>query len=201
MLRRHITFGLAKLLVVAVMSILFAPMTARAEEPRRISVSLEPSLYIFDSNYFGLGNGFGADASLRYEISSDIFFENSLGLFKTEGSGVTVDGLDERLDVMAIFPVLIPYRPIARLGIGFLSANPITVTPTESFRPTQTTFYFIGGAGFTKSVFERFLLEAGASFWVTPYRYRIYRFDRTSVSTEAERFIHVEIQLGVSYTF
>jgi hypothetical protein len=201
MLRRLITFGLAIALGVAVVSTLFAPTPARAQEPRRISVSFQPSLYIFDSTYFGLGNGLGADASLRCEISPDIFFESSLGVFRTQGSGVSVDGLDERLDIVAIFPVLIPYRPIARLGVGFLSTNPVTVTPTQTFRPTQTTFYFIGGAGITKSVLERFVLEAGASFWVTPYKYRIYRFNRVNVSTEAERFIHLEIQLGVSYTF
>jgi hypothetical protein len=187
--------------MVAVLSMPIATTAARAEEPRRISVSLQPSLYIFDSNYFDLDPGLGMDASLRYEIATNIFFENNLGIFRTSGSGVTVDGLDERLGAMAIFPVLISYRPIARLGLGFLSTNPITVTPTQTFRPTQTTFYLIGGAGLSRSVFTRFLVEADMSFWATPYKYRIYRFDRLNVSTESERFMHLEIQLGVSYTF
>jgi hypothetical protein len=192
---------LGRSIVVALAAALFTSVGARAELPRRISASLQPSYYIFDSGYFNLENGFGVDAAFRYELGSDIYFENSIGLLSTKGSGVSVSGLDYRLNLLAIFPVLIPYRPIARLGIGFLSTNPVTVTPTETFRPTQTTFYFIGGAGITKSLFDQFLLEAGANFWITPYEYRIYRFDRSHVEIDAKRFMHLEISLGLSYTF
>lgn len=174
---------------------------ARAELPRRIAVALEPSYYVFDSSFFGLDNGLGVEAALRYEVAYDIYFENAIGGFSTEGDGVPVSGIDYRLGALALFPVLIPYRPAARLGIGFLSANPLTVTPTDSFRPTQTTFYLVGGAGITKSLFEHVLLEAGASFWITPYRYRIYRFNRSNVEMSEQRFIHLGISLGVSYTF
>ena len=192
---------LRRLLFVCAAVTFLASPNVRAELPRRISASLQPSYYIFDSSYFNLKNGFGADASIRYELGWDIYFENSIGAFSTEGSGVSVSGLDYRLNLLAIFPVLIPYRPIARFGIGFISANPITVTPTTTFRPTQTTFYIIGGAGITKSLLDKFLLEAGANFWITPYEYRIYRFNRLSVDVDEQRFIHVGISLGVSYTF
>jgi len=174
---------------------------ARAELPRRISLGLESKYYILDPEFFGLGNALGIGAALRYELTSDIYFENGLGMFKTEGAGVSVDGLDYHLNLLALFPVLIPYRPVARLGIGFLSVNPVTVTPTERFRPTQTTFYFLCGAGVSRSIFDNVLLEASANFWITPYEYRIYRFNRLDVDTSVERFTHLSISIGVAYTF
>lgn len=181
-------------------AVLFAE-SAPAELPRRIAASAAASYYIFDGDFFGLGNAVGAKAALRYELASDIYFENSLGFFDTEGSGVDVGGFDYRLGLAAVFPVLIPYRPVARCGVGFLTVNPVTVTPTESFRPAQTTFYLCAGVGATRSLFERFLLEAEASFWITPYRYRIYRFNRIDVTTSEERFMHVGLSLGAVYTF
>ena len=181
-------------------SVLFAAHV-RAEMPRRISAAAAVSYYILDGDFFGLGNAVGAKAALRYELANDIYFENSIGFFDTEGSGVDVAGFDYRLGLAAVFPVLIPYRPVARCGIGFLSVNPVTVTPTESFRPTQTTFYLCAGVGATRSLFERFLLEAEASFWITPYRYRIYRFNRIDVTTIEERFMHLSLSLGAVYTF
>ena len=174
---------------------------ARAELPRRISVTLGPEYYALDSEFFGLKDAYGVGAALRYELTSDIYFENGLGAFMTEGDGVDVSGLDYRLNLVALFPILIPYRPIARLGVGLLSVNPVTATPTSSFRPTQTTFYLIGGAGISRSVLDRLCVEAGANFWITPYEYRIYRFNRLDVETSTERFTHLSISLSVAYTF
>jgi hypothetical protein len=190
--------------MLAVVSMIAAVLVcgrAYTETPRRINVSFQSQYYIFDSDFFGLSNGFGADAALRYEIGSDIYFENGLGIFQTEGNNVSVDGLDYHLNFIALFPVLIPYRPIARFGIGFLSVNPVTVTPTDTFRPSQTTFYFLGGAGVTRMILDRVLVEANANFWVTPYEYRIYRFNRFDVTTSAERFMHISISFGLVYTF
>jgi hypothetical protein len=45
------------------------------------------------------------------------------------------------------------------------------------------------------------LLEASANFWITPYEYRIYRFNRLDVDTSVERFTHISISFGVAYTF
>jgi len=146
---------------------------ANAELPRRIGASLELNYFVLDSDFFGLSGAFGVDAALRYELASDIYFENSLGLLTTDAEGVEVNGLDWRLNLLALFPVLIPYRPVARLGIGVISVNPLTVTPTEGFRPTQTTFYLLGGAGVTRSIHARILVEASANFWITPYEYVI----------------------------
>ena len=189
------------LAVVSMAAALLVFEAGHAETTRRINASLDAQYYVFDSDFFGLANGLGATAALRYEIGSDIYFENGFGFFRTEGSGVSVNGLDYHLNLLAVFPVLIPYRPVARLGIGFLSVNPITVTPTETFRPTQTTFYFVGGAGVTRMILDRMLVEASAQFWVTPYRYRIYEFDRYDVTTATEQFMHVSISLGLVYAF
>jgi len=105
------------------------------------------------------------------------------------------------LGLTAILPYLIPYRPIIRAGIGFISANPVTVTPTESFRPTQTTFYFRAGAGVSRSIMENVQFEFLSDLWVTPYRYRIYIFDRKEVDTSDAMFVHLILSLGVSYIF
>jgi hypothetical protein len=187
--------------LVCMIVVFLDPGRALPETARRINVSLVSQYYVLDSDFFGLANAFGADAALRYEIGSDIYFENGLGAFQTEGNGASVTGFDYHLNLLALFPVLIPYRPIARLGIGFLSVNPVTATPTETFRPTQTTFYVLGGAGVTRMILDRMLLEANANFWVTPYQYRVYRFNRFDVTTSAERFMHVSVSLGVVYTF
>jgi hypothetical protein len=174
---------------------------SRAELPRRIAVSVEPRYYMLDSEFFGLSDAFGVNAALRYELANDIYFENGIGFFSTEGGGVDVTGLDWQLNFLALFPVLIPYRPVARLGIGVMSVNPVTVTPTDTFRPTQTTFYFLGGAGVTRSILDNVLLEASAAFWVTPYEYRIYSFNRLDVTTTDVRFTHLSIAIGLVYTF
>jgi hypothetical protein len=183
-----------------------APCGARgetAETPQRICASLESRYYIFDSRFFEIGNAFGGGAALRYEIASDFYFENAIGAFRANGGGVNVDGLDYRLNLFVIVPIFmpVPYRPVARLGVGFLSVNPVTATPTESYRPTQTTFYVLGGAGITRVFMRRMLVEAGAGVWISPYLYRIYRFNRSNVSTDTERFTHVAFSLAFTYTF
>jgi hypothetical protein len=181
----------------------FAARDALTETPRQICASIESHYYIFDSSFFNLERGFGAGAALRYELASDFYFENGIGLFGADGGGVAVDGLDYRLNLFAIFPLLIPvpYRPVARLGVGFLSVNPVTATPTSTYRPTQTTFYILGGAGVTRTFFRNMLLEASANVRITPYKYRIYRFNRLDVDTNIERFTHLSISLALTYTF
>ena len=186
---------------IVVLAALTIGSTAHAEIPRRVNAALESRYYIFDSEFFGLDGALGIDAALRCELGSDIYVETGLGLFKAQGDDAGVDGLDYHLNLLALFPVLLPYRPVARLGVGFLSVNPVTVTPTDTFRPTQTTFYLLGGAGVTRSISSAVLLEASANFWITPYEYRIYRFNRLDVETSAERFTHLSISLALTYTF
>ena len=71
---------LGRSIVLVLAAALFASANARADLPRRISASFQPSYYIFDSSYFNLENGFGVNAAFRYELGSDIYFENSIGL-------------------------------------------------------------------------------------------------------------------------
>ncbi|MFA4947990.1 MAG: hypothetical protein WC674_05710 [Candidatus Krumholzibacteriia bacterium] len=181
----------------------FAVRGALAETPRQICASIESHYYVFDSRFFDLESAFGAAAALRYELASDFYFENAIGLFGANGGGVAVDGLDYRLNLFASFPLLMPVscRPVARLGVGFLSVNPVTATPTDTYRPTQTTFYILGGAGVTRTFLGSMLLEASANVWITPYKYRIYRFNRLDVDTNIERFTHLSISLALTYTF
>jgi hypothetical protein len=176
---------------------------ALAETPRRICASIEPHCYIFDSRFFGLGSAFGGGAALRYELASDLYFENGIGAFAADEKGVTVDGLDYRLNLFAILPLSLPIscRPIARLGVGFFSVNPVTATPTDTYRPTQTTMYILGGVGVTRAFFGNLLLEGSAGVWITPYKYRIYRFNRLNVETSIERFTHISASLGFTYIF
>jgi hypothetical protein len=199
--------GAAVLMVLQALALAaLVPCTARGvteETPQRICASLESHYYIFDSKFFELGNAFGGGAALRYEIASDVYLENGIGAFTAKGGGVNVDGLDYRLNLFVIVPFFmpVPYRPVARLGVGFLSVNPVTATPTDTYRPTQTAFYVLGGAGITRVFMRRMLVEASASAWITPYLYRIYRFNRHSVTVDTERFTHVAFSLAVTYTF
>jgi hypothetical protein len=148
-----------------------------------------------------LSNGFGASLSLRYELGWDIYFENSIGALTSEGGGVDASGLTYNLGLTAIIPVLIPYRPYASFGIGIQSVNPVTANPIDTFRPTQTTFYFNATAGFTRSIMENFLVDLGGGVLFTPYRYRVYTFDRSKVTTEDRQFTHFTFSLGLSYNF
>lgn len=191
------TFGVAAMMAAAIM----LAGDVRAQLPRRIGASADCTYYIFDGGFFDLKAGLGAGVALRYELLRDIYFENSIGFLRTNGSGVDVGGLDYRVGLVAVFPVLIPYRPVARCGVGFLSVNPVTATPTDTYRPSQTTFYLTGGVGATRSLPANLLVEAEAGFWIMPYRYRVYEFNRFDVTVREERFMHVGISIGAVYTF
>jgi hypothetical protein len=177
------------------------PGNAHGEVNRRIGIGIFPGFFILDGDYFGLENAPGVDIRFRYELEANIYFENRIGYLLTEGDGRSVGGFNYQMGLTAILPYLIPYRPIASFGIGFLSVDPITVTPTETFRPSQTTFYFVFGAGVTRTVRENITLEAMGNLWLAPYRYRIYRFNRSDVEMEKARFTHMSVHFGVSYIF
>ncbi len=177
------------------------PGNARGEVNRRIGVGIFPGFFILDGDYFGLENAPAADIRFRYELESNIYFENRLGYLFSEGAGRSVGGFSYQMGLTAILPYLIPYRPMASLGIGFLAVDPITVTPTETFRPSQTTFYFVFGAGATRTIRENITIEGMGSLWLAPYRYRIYRFNRSDVEMEEAQFTHVAVHIGVSYIF
>lgn len=187
--------------IVLFLAIILFGSAARGEMQRRINVGIDFNYYLLDSEFFGMDDGIGGGFALRYEISNDVYLENVFGRFTSNDGIVDIDGLNYHIDLLAIFPVLIPYRPILRTGIGFLAVNPITVTPTETYRPGQTTFYLIGGGGLTRTIRENIVVEASADLYMTPYEYTIYEFDRSSVSTEEARFMHLVFNIGVTYAF
>ena len=190
-----------RILLFLSLSLALLASAARGETQRRINVGLDFNYYMLDNDYFGMDDGFGAGFAFRYEVSNNIYIENVIGRFTSNDGIVDIDGLNYHIDLLAIFPVLIPYRPLLRLGAGFLAVNPITSTPTQTYRPAQTAFYFISGGGFTRSIRENIYLEASADLYVTPYDYRIYEFDRSSVSMQDARFAHLVFNLGLSYAF
>ena len=194
--RLPLIFGMAASVVL-----LLTASQASGELPRQIGASVYPSYYILDSNFYSLENALGVSAAFRYEITYNVFLENTIGGFTTDDGKVTVNGFNYQLGGLAVFPVLIPYRPLARFGVGFISVNPITVTPTKTFRPAQTAFYIYGGGGITRTIRENIVAEVNANVWFTPYRYRIYTFNRSEVETDDKQFTHISISLGVSYIF
>ena len=189
--------------IVALVSICLAlpVQSVCGQMERRIGGGAEINYYFFDSDFFGMEDGWGLDFAFKYEISQNVFFDTRFGFLTSDQEGTRVNGLDYQLGVTGVFPVLIPYRPYARAGIGIITVNPITVTPVETFRPGQTTFYFIFGGGFTRSLKENITLDLGASIWVAPYNYRIYSFDRSQVDTYDAQFTHATISLGLTYIF
>jgi hypothetical protein len=193
--------GLFRVLLFLFLILAMLASTAHGEMQRRMNVGFGFNYYLLDSDYFGMEDGFGVGFAFRYEIANNAYLENMIGRFTSHDGVVDIDGLNYHLDLLAIFPVLIPYRPFMRFGVGFLSVNPITVTPTETYRPAQTAFYLIGGGGFTRSFRENIFVEASADFYMTPYQYTIYEFDRSSVSTRDTYFSHLVFGLGVSYSF
>ena len=188
-------------LLFLVFALLLPASAARGEMQRRINIGLHVDYYLLDDDYFGMDDGIGAGLAFRYEIWNNVFLENVIGRFSANDGVVDIDGLNYHIDLLAILPVLIPYRPLLRAGMGFISVNPITSTPVQTYRPAQTAFYFLCGGGFTRSLREDLFIESSVDFYITPYDYRIYEFDRSSVSMEDARFTHLVVKLGVSYSF
>lgn len=189
------------LLFIIIVILAMIAIEARGETRRRINIGLNFNYYLLDDDYFGMESAAGALFAFRYEIINNIYFENCLGSFASEADGLNIDGMNYQFGATAILPYLIPYRPVARLGVGFLSVNPITVTPTSSFRPGQTAFYFVAGTGITRSIRENIIIEGTVNIHYTPYDYRIYTFDRSEVTTNDVRFTHYVFGLGISYSF
>ncbi len=174
---------------------------AEAQEMRRLNVGLVPVFYAFDEDYFGIGNGVGADLLLRYEIRQSIFIENRLGGYAADQDGNSITGFNGQVGVTAFLPVWIPWRPSARFALALMTANPVISDPVEEFRPSQTVFYCVAGIGITRAISASFQLEAGADLLFTPYSYRIYEFYRQYVEVTEARFTHLAFFIGASYTF
>ncbi len=174
---------------------------AGAQEMRRLSVGLVPVFYLFDDSYFGIGNGGGADLVTRYEIRQNVFFENRLGLYSADQDGNSITGFNGQIGATAFPSIWIPWRPSVRLAFALMTADPVVSEPVEAFRPSQTVFYLVAGAGITRSISADFQLEGGIDLMFTPYEYRVYKFYRQYVEMAETRFVHLAFFIGASYTF
>ncbi len=188
----------AFLIVVILASI---PSGAGAQEMRRLNAGLLPVFYLFDNDYFGIGNGVGTDIVLRYEIRQNVFFENRLGGYAARQDNTNITGFNGQLGVMAFLPYWIPYRPTFRLALALMTADPVISEPVREFRPSQTVFYIVAGVGITRSINADFQIEAGADILFSPYNYRVYDFYRQYVEVRETRFTHLAFFIGASYTF
>jgi hypothetical protein len=175
--------------------------TSRAQELRRLSVGILPVFYAFDGDYFGIEAGGGADLSLRYEIKQNIFLENRLGGYAGKQGGHNITGFNGQVGATAFLPYWIPWRPSVRAGLALMTANPVISDPVEEFRPSQTVFYLVAGAGITRSISAEFQIEAGVDVLFTPYAYNVYEFYRQYVDVTEARFTHLAVFIGASYTF
>jgi hypothetical protein len=187
--------------VITILILISAVNGAAAQEMRRLSVGLLPVFYLFDDDYFGIGNGGGADIVLRYEIRQNVFFENRLGGYAAKQDDANVTGFNGQVGVTAFLPVWIPWRPSGRFAFALMTANPVISDPVQEFRPSQTVFYCVVGLGITRSISHEFQIEAGADLLFTPYSYRIYEFYRQYYEVTDARFTHFAFFIGASYTF
>jgi len=179
----------------------FSSTEASSQNNRRINIALLGSYTILDPDYFGLDQAAGADAAFRYEIYTNLFLESRLGSFFASGGGENVHGFKSQLGVIAFSSHFLPFRPGVRAGIGLQSANPVTVTPTSTFKPSQTTFYLYIGCTLGRYVWRKLTVEVGSDILYSPYEYTIYKFNRQDVEAANKQFIHYNFTLGASYSF
>ncbi len=187
--------------VMIVIVLVSAVSGADAQEMRRLNAGLLPVFYMFDDDYFGIGNGVGADIVLRYEIRQNFFFENRLGGYGANQGDANITGFNAQLGATAFLPVWMPWRPSARFAFALMTANPVISDPVQEFRPSQTVFYCVAGIGITRAISHDFQIESGIDILFTPYSYRIYEFHRQYVEVTEARFTHIAFFLGASYTF
>ena len=201
--RSRLSRGIVNLfLVIFLLDLLLASPPAMGEDgttDRPISIGLIPSYNFLDSEFFHLKDSAGMGMILKFGITRNLFFENRIGGFECDNEASPVTGMFSQLGLAYNFPSPFPAFPIARLGAGFISVDPATVTPTESYRPTQTTFYMIGGIGIVQPVGKKVLIELCTDVWSAPYKYRVYRFDRDKVETSRHQFTHLTISFGILY--
>ena len=174
---------------------------ASCQTERRINTALLGSFSILDDDYFGLDQAAGVDVVFRYEFYYNLFLESRVGSYSCSGSGENVHGFKSQIGIVAFSSHFLPFQPGLRAGIGLQSANPVTVTPTDTFKPSQTTFYLITGCSLGRFVWKTLTMEIGADILFAPYEYTKYTFDRQSVYTEKVQFTHYTFTLGASYSF
>ncbi|MBN2185281.1 MAG: hypothetical protein JW746_08140 [Candidatus Krumholzibacteriota bacterium] len=194
--KRSVFFLLSTFLILHLLS-----AGASCGNDRRINTALLGSFTILDADYFGLDYAAGVDLAFRYEFYYNLFLESRLGSFACSSNGGNIHGFSSQIGIVAYSSHFLPFQPGLRAGLGLLSANPVTVTPTDTFKPSQTTFYFIIGCSLGRFVWKAMTVEMGADILFAPYEYTKYTFNRQSVFTEDVQFTHYTFTLGASYSF
>jgi len=166
-----------------------------------MSAGLLVSRIALDSDYFGMDGATGADIFIRCEILGNIYAETRMGAFSADDDGNSVGIFNGQLGLAYVSTSYLPYRLFGRAALGLLSSNPVTVTPTDTFRPSQTTFNIVLGVGADRFLWKSLAAEAGFDVMFTPYKYNVYTFNRQSVSSDPSQFTHFMISLGASWSF
>ena len=193
--------GVVVVFTVVLLAVTAIPRDGHGHVSRRINTGILATFTILDEEYWNMDNAAGVDLALRYEMFGNIYLENRLGFQAGDSDGNSVTCFNGQLGLMVFATHFLPYRPYARAGLGLMSANPVTTTPTDTFKPSQTTFYFVLGLGASRYVWKEMMIEAGADVLFAPYDYNKYSFDRQSVLLEKVQFTHFNFSLGVTYTF
>jgi hypothetical protein len=193
--------GVFVLFIVFFLTITAIPQNGHCHVSRRINTGILATYTILDDEYWGMDGAGGVDLAFRYEMFGNIYLENRLGFQSGKSEGNSVTCFNGQLGMMVFATHFLPYRPYARAGFGLMSANPVTTTPTDTFKPSQTTFYFVLGLGTGRYLWKEMMIEAGADVLFAPYDYNKYSFDRQSVLLEKVQFTHFNFSLGITYTF
>jgi len=167
----------------------------------RFEIGLYPSLYRFDSSFFGAEYAPGIDARASIRLLGDIYFENVIGLYTADTDDYRLEGFKDQINVRFSPVSGFMVNPELTLGIAIISANPAAETVTKEFRPTQTAFYLSAGAGASFRFSKRIVFRGGVTVMATPYRYRIYSYDRESIDQEERQLTNINLALGASYLF
>ncbi len=189
-------------LILITLIIVITPSESISHPDRKVNTALLASYVIFDSEYFGMDSAVGTDIVLRYGLFADLYLESRLGTFASSNNDTKIHGFNSQIGITAFAQDFLPFRPGIRVALGLYSTNPVIVTPTETFRPSQTTFYFITGLNIGRYIWKGLLVEIGADVMFTPYEYKKYTFARPDqVSTENAQFTHFVFSLGTSFSF
>ncbi len=173
----------------------------RGSSGSRFEIGIYPSFYRFDSSFFGAEYAPGIDTRVSIKIIKNIHLENAVGLYSADTDVHRLEGFKNQINVrinpMSGFII----DPELTLGIAFISANPAAETVTEKFRPTQTAFYLSAGAGASKRFSKSIIFRLRITILATPYRYRVYFYDRESITQSERQFTNINLALGASYLF
>jgi hypothetical protein len=166
-----------------------------------IEVGIYPSIYRFDSDFFGADYAPGLDSRLSIKIREGVYFENLIGFYIADTDCSRLEGIKDRINIRINLIEDLPVIPEFTAGVALISANPIAETVTGGFRPSQTAFYLSAGAGASMNYSDSIVLRGEINILATPYRYRILSYDRESIDEHERQFTQVSFALGASYRF